>query len=345
MSVTVLGAGSWGTALAAVFAKNGHRVVLWARRQDVVNEIHTFHTNQRYLSSTTLPVTLTATTDIRKALDGSDVVVFVVPSQSMKRLVGEVSEYLPEQALLAHAVKGFDLPSNQTMSQVIRSVIPDSERRIAVISGPSHAEEVVADLPTTVVVSSDCQQTAEQLQDLLMNPALRVYTNPDVMGTELGGSLKNIIALGVGVADGLGFGDNAKAALMTRGLAEISRLGMAMGASPLTFAGLSGVGDLIVTCTSRHSRNFRAGRLIGQGLSHEAALAEIGMAVEGVPATIAAGQLASIHGVQMPIARALNDILFQGKAPAAAVLDLMGRERAHEIEEVARTDISPKWRL
>lgn len=343
MKATVLGSGSWGTALASVLATNGHTTYIWGRQPQIASDINQNHRNARYLKDATLPTSLLATVDLQEALDGAGLVVYAVASQGMSEVVHQTGPYMADNTLIAHAVKGFDLPTRMRMSQVLEQAFPENKRKIAVITGPSHAEEVVAGLPTTLVVASPYRVTAEHVQDALMNPVLRVYTNPDVVGAELGGSLKNIIALGVGIADGLGFGDNAKAALMTRGLAEIARLGTKMGASPLTFAGLSGVGDLIVTCTSLHSRNFRTGRLLGQGLKLNQALAQIGMAVEGIPTTRAAMQLAREYGAEMPITEALAGVLFEGKNPADAVEDLMGRARSHEIEEVAREKMSPKW--
>lgn len=345
MKAAVVGAGSWGTALATVLTQNGHETTLWTRRSEVATEISTNHTNTRYLPDVSLPDALVATEHLGEALVGAELVIFAVPSTAMAGVVDLARPAIPPDAWLSHAVKGFDMPSKRRMSEVLEQALPHAAARLSVISGPSHAEEVVRSLPTTLVVAAARRETAEVMQDALMNPYLRVYTNPDVVGAELGGSLKNIIALGVGIADGLGYGDNAKAALMTRGLAEIARLGMKMGASVLTFAGLSGVGDLIVTCTSRHSRNFRTGRLLGQGYSLQDALTQVGMAVEGIPTTRAAIALAADHAVEMPIAQALYDVLFSDKRPAEAVGDLMGRARSHEIEEVARTDIAPKWSL
>ncbi|GMA52521.1 glycerol-3-phosphate dehydrogenase [NAD(P)+] [Alicyclobacillus contaminans] len=343
MNITVLGAGSWGTALASVLCHNGHRTTLWVRRPEQCREINERHTNVKYLPDARLPEALVASTDLHEAVRDAQIVIFSVPSQAMPEVVRDASPLVQSCDVVAHAVKGFDVTTGQRMSQLILSTKQVGKAQLAVITGPSHAEEVVAGLPTTVVVAAYERATAELLQDALMNPYFRVYTNPDVVGAELAGSLKNIIALGVGMADGLGFGDNAKAALMTRGLAEMARLGMKMGASPLTFAGLSGVGDLIVTCTSQHSRNFRAGRLIGSGFSLEEALGAVGMVVEGVRTVRAAVALAERFHIEMPIANALYDVLFTGKKPSVAVEELMGRERGHEVEEVARELLAPKW--
>ena len=343
MRVAVLGAGSWGTALASALAENRCEVTIWARDARITQQIQSDHINTRYLPNAKLPASLRATTDLKTALMDAEVVIYVVPSAAMREVVELSRPLLSGAPILCHAVKGFDPTTGSTMTDLLLEYHPDARDRFCVIAGPSHAEEVVEGLPTTIVAAAYTRATAEAIQDLLMSKVLRVYTNPDVKGAELGGALKNIIALGVGIADGLGFGDNAKAALMTRGLTEIARIGLKLGASVLTFAGLSGVGDLIVTCTSLHSRNYRTGKLLGQGKSLEEALAEVGMAVEGVNATRIAIQLASSHGVEMPIANALSEVLFHGKPPRAAVEDLMGRARVHEIEEVARDQISASW--
>lgn len=343
MNVAVLGAGSWGTALAATLVKNACRVTIWARDRQVAQEINVQNQNSRYLPGAKLPVGLHATTELEDALIASNVVIFAVPSGAMRDVVERSKPLITGHPILCHAVKGFDPQTSSTMTDLILEYHPEAEKRVCVIAGPSHAEEVVTGLPTTIVAAAYSRLTAETVQDLLMNRVLRVYTNPDVKGAELGGALKNIIALGVGIADGLGFGDNAKAALMTRGLTEIARLGLKLGASVLTFAGLSGVGDLIVTCTSRHSRNYQTGKWLGQGKSLEEALKLVGMAVEGINTTRIAVALAATHGIEMPIAQALYEVLFDGKAPRTAVEDLMTRARIHEIEEIASEQISASW--
>jgi glycerol-3-phosphate dehydrogenase (NAD(P)+) len=343
MRAAVLGAGSWGTALAAVLCRNGHDTVLWGRRREIVEEINQHRMNSHYLPDAVLPSALIATDDLPDAVRRADLVIFAVPSSALAALVEVVRPHLPRACILAHAIKGFDLPTKRRMSEVITDGIEDAAERVCAICGPSHAEEVIRELPTTLVIASRYRAVAEAVQDALMNGALRVYTNPDIIGAEIGGSLKNIIALGVGIADGLGFGDNAKAALMTRGLAEMTRLGIKMGASALTFAGLSGVGDLIVTCTSRHSRNFRTGQLLGQGVPVQEAVRRIGMAVEGIPATKAAMEIRADYGVEMPITEALYHVLFEGMSPRDAVIDLMGRAKSHELEEVAREALAPQW--
>lgn len=343
MKATVLGAGSWGTALANILSQNGHETVIWGRDSSVVRAIHSNHVNTHYLPDAVLSSTLSATDDLEAALAGADLVVLSVPSRALPELLQRALPYIPRQSLVAHAVKGFIRPDNGRVSEYISTMLPGADRRLAVVSGPSHAEEVVREVPTTVVVASKSQSTAEAVQNALMNAAFRVYTQADMVGVELGGTLKNIIALGVGLADGLGLGDNTKAALMTRGLAEMTRLGIALGASPLTFSGLAGIGDLIVTCTSSHSRNFRAGRLLATGLSLEETLAKIGMAVEGVGTTFAAAQLAAEVGVEMPITRALQQVLEGSCSPSEAVKSLMQRDKSHEMEDVGQSVIAQTW--
>ena len=343
MRIAVIGAGSWGIALASTLHQNGHEVSLWARDQAVADAITNTNRHPKYLPGIVLPPGLTCTSDLQSALSGSDVCIFAVASEAALTMMELSHPYMPETCLLVHAIKGFEFPTLQRMSELLLDNFDQSSERVAVIAGPSHAEEVARQMPTTLVVAAFSQNTAEAVQDILMAPHLRVYTNPDVIGTEIGGTLKNIIALGVGIADGMGFGDNAKAALMTRGLAEITRLGIAMGASAMTFAGLSGVGDLIVTCTSEHSRNFRAGQLLGQGKRVDEAITEIGMAVEGIRSTRAAKMLSQLHNVDMPITCVMFDVLFRAKSVKVAVSELMGRARNHEVEEVAQSDLSKQW--
>lgn len=343
MKVAILGAGSWGTALASAFVHGGTRTVLWARNPEIVQQITNNHMNPRYLPDAHLSNRIEATTQMDRAIDGAEVILFAVPSAYIRPVMEQAFSLLSGQPILCHAVKGFDATSGKTISDLMLDYAPDAGPRIGVLAGPTHAEEVVAGLPTTIVAAAYRRSTAELLQDLLMAPALRVYTNPDVKGAELGGALKNIIALGVGIADGLGFGDNARAALMTRGLTEITRLGVQLGASVLTFSGLSGVGDLIVTCTSRHSRNYRAGKLLGQGVALEDALQTVGMAVEGISTTRIAVKLARDVGVEMPISESISDVLFDHRPPRRAVEDLMSRAKVHEMEEVASHQIFAQW--
>ncbi|MBP1155247.1 MULTISPECIES: NAD(P)H-dependent glycerol-3-phosphate dehydrogenase [unclassified Paenibacillus] len=333
----VLVAGSWGTAIASVLAENGREVFLWSRNVKQVEEINTEHRNSRFLNDAVLSPLIRATTSMEEAVKGAEAVVIVAPSSAMREIASALKSYIHDHTLLIHATKGFESGSLKRMSEVLVDELTSYDpSRIVVLSGPSHAEEVIERCPTTVVVASHKKAAAEQAQDLLINSYFRVYTNPDVVGVEVGGALKNIIALGAGLSDGLGFGDNAKAALLTRGLAEMARLGTAMGGSPLTFAGLAGIGDLVVTSTSRHSRNWRAGSMLAQGLSLEEVLTKMGMVVEGVKTTQAAYRLARQYGITMPITNELHQVLFDGKDPKTAVEDLMGRGPTHEIEEVAK---------
>ncbi|SFS81714.1 NAD(P)H-dependent glycerol-3-phosphate dehydrogenase [Paenibacillus sp. BC26] len=330
----VLVSGSWGTALAAVLADNNYEVALWARNETQVDEINTLHTNSRFLKDAVLPLNITATTDMETAVKGAEIVLFVAPSSAMRDVAKLAAPYISEDAICIHATKGFESVTYKRMTTVLLEELPIKADRLVVLSGPSHAEEVVRKLPTTVVVASANVEAAERAQDAFITPYFRVYTNRDVIGVEVAGAIKNIIALGAGLTDGLGFGDNAKAALLTRGLAEISRLGNAMGANPLTFAGLAGVGDLVVTCTSKHSRNWRAGSMLAEGLSLDEVLSRMGMVVEGVRTTSAARELAHEYGVEMPITEQLFAVLFQNKSPRSAVESLMGRGRTHETEDL-----------
>ncbi|SHE43690.1 glycerol-3-phosphate dehydrogenase (NAD(P)+) [Seinonella peptonophila] len=332
--VAVLGAGSWGTALATVLADNGCNVMVWARRKELAEEIDQHHTNQKYLPNQILPASIHATHSLRDAVIDRDIILFVVPSQVVRTVAKEVCPYVKENAMILHASKGFELETYKRISEVLIEECVDWKERLAVISGPSHAEEVVRRSPTTVVVASESNQVAEEAQSVLMNSYFRVYTNPDLIGVEVGGALKNIIGLASGVAAGLDYGDNALAALMTRGLAEIARLGIQLGADPLTFVGLAGIGDLIATCTSQHSRNWRAGYLLGRGEELQQILTEMGMVVEGVKTTQAAYSLARKYQVEMPIADQLYSILFQKKHPKQAVSELMNRGRTNELDEI-----------
>ncbi|MDD9267623.1 NAD(P)H-dependent glycerol-3-phosphate dehydrogenase [Paenibacillus sp. GCM10023248] len=343
--VSVLVAGSWGTALATVLADNGKQVLLWSRNEEQVREINEKHRNSRFLPDVDLSPLIVATTSLQEAVEGADTIILVVPSSGMRDVASQIRPYLKPDALLVHATKGFETGTLKRMTEVLADELPDMDAsRFVVLSGPSHAEEVIRQCPTTVVVAAQDLAAAEAAQDLMINSYFRVYTNPDVAGVEVGGALKNIIALGAGLTDGLGFGDNAKAALLTRGLAEIARLGTTMGANPLTFAGLAGIGDLIVTCTSQHSRNWRAGNKLAKGTPLEAVLQEMGMVVEGVKTTKAAYELSRKYDVTMPITDELYKVLFEGKSPQLAAQDLMGRVRTHELEEVATDALTNVWK-
>jgi glycerol-3-phosphate dehydrogenase (NAD(P)+) len=337
--VAVLVAGSWGTALASLLADNDLEVWLWSRNAAEVENINQLHRNQRFFKEAQLSPKLKATLSMEEAIDGAQAIVIAAPSAGMREVSSLLRPLMTggqlKESLIIHVAKGFEAETLKRMTTVIAEEIPGYDpNRLVVLSGPSHAEEVILQCPTTVVVASGDIQAAEAAQDLFINGYFRVYTNPDVVGVELSGALKNIIALGAGLIDGLGLGDNAKAALMTRGLAEISRLGVKMGANPLTFAGLAGIGDLIVTCTSKHSRNWRAGYMLGQGKLLSEVLESMGMVVEGVKTTKAAYELARSYEVTMPITDALYQVLFQAKSPKEAIKDLMARDKTHEIEEV-----------
>jgi len=328
-NVAVYGAGSWGSALAVVLANAGHQVALIGRHADEIERMRQNRENARYLPGVILPPGVLPTTDL--ALLNADLVVLSVPSHSVREAARKLKGYIKPGCIVVNTAKGMEEVSHLRLSEVLTMELPQNP--IAVLSGPSHAEEVGRNMPTTVVVASDVD-TAIAVQDLMMTPEFRVYTNPDIIGVELGGALKNVIALCTGIADGLGFGDNTKAALMTRGLAEIARLGVALGGHPLTFTGLSGVGDLIVTCTSPHSRNRRAGVALGQGKPLETVLKDVGMVVEGVRAARIAYELSLEKHISMPITEQAYKVLFEGADPKFAVLDLMTRGKRHELEEV-----------
>lgn len=334
-NVTVLGAGSWGTALAIVLAENGHNTIVWTHREDQATEINQHHTNKTYLPHTTLPTSLVATSDLSKAVSHATIIVVAVPTKAIREVCINVSELLTKKVLFVHVSKGIEPDSLLRISELMKeSLNPSMIEDIVVLSGPSHAEEVVMQHPTTVTAACANLEAAEKVQDLFMNGYFRVYTNDDLVGVEIGGALKNVIALAAGITDGLNYGDNAKAALITRGLAEITRLGVKMGGNPFTFAGLTGMGDLIVTCTSVHSRNWRAGNLLGKGMKLPEVLEQMGMVVEGVRTTKAAHQLAKKYDVPMPITSALYDVLFNEKEPKAAVDELMIRMKKREIDDL-----------
>ena len=333
-SIAVIGAGSWGTALSMVLADNEHEVRLWSHNPHQVMEINGEHTNTKYLPEIVLQENIKAFSSLKETLAGIEVVVMAVPTKAIREVLGKIKQIQKEPLVIVHVSKGIEPDTLLRISEMIEEEMPiELVDSIVVLSGPSHAEEVSLRRPTTVAVSSKKMGAAERVQDLFINGNFRVYTNSDIIGVEIGGALKNIIALAAGVSDGLGYGDNAKAALMTRGLAEISRLGMKMGANPLTFSGLTGLGDLIVTCTSVHSRKWRAGNLLGKGKKLQEVLDNMGMVVEGVRTTKAAWQLAKKYNVQMPITNALYDVLFHGIDPKDAVDALMTRGKTNEMEQ------------
>lgn len=342
--ICVLGAGSWGTAQAILLASVGHKVILWGRVEDGVTHIKEIGQNQRFLPGVTIPDTVEITTNITEAVQQAQAVVLAVPAQTVRQVLESITGRLPTDVLLINTAKGIEIATGQRISQVTSEVLgEDILARYAVISGPSHAEEVARQIPTAVTAASANEETAHRVQDLYMAPWFRVYTNPDVAGVELGGSLKNIIAIAAGIIYGLGYGDNTQAALITRGLTEVTRLGLAMGGDFRTFAGLSGLGDLVVTCSSRHSRNRRAGEMIGQGMSLDQTLQQIGMVVEGVYTCQIAHRLAESFQVDMPITRACYRILYEKVDPGEEVFGLMKRGKKHEIEDIVQPgDVSGK---
>ncbi|KYG33115.1 NAD(P)H-dependent glycerol-3-phosphate dehydrogenase [Alkalihalobacillus trypoxylicola] len=335
--VAVIGAGSWGTALALVLADNEHEVKLWGRRQEQMDEVTHKHTNHKYLPNITLPPSIEGTVDLKKAITGAEFIVLVTPTKVIREMVQQLIKVMEKEAVIIHASKGIEPGTHKRVSEMISEEFEQTNfmKDLIVLSGPSHAEEVALRQPTTVTASSLNINAAEQVQDLFMNHHFRVYTNADLIGVEIGGSLKNIIGLVCGLTNGLGYGDNTKAAIMTRGLAEMARLGIKLGANPMTFSGLSGLGDLIVTCTSVHSRNWRAGQMIGQGLVLDEVLDKMGMVVEGVRTTKATHELATKLNVEMPITNALYKVLFEQVNPKEAAELLMGRLKKHEVEEVS----------
>lgn len=328
--IAVLGAGSWGSVLAKVLVENGHEVALWSNSQAQVDELNQQHTNAKYLPDLIYPEALKATTDLKAAVKDAGTVLFVVPTKVIRLVAQQLIEVLEElgtKPLIVHASKGLELGSHKRISEVIAEEIPIKYRSgMVVLSGPSHAEEVARQDITLITAASEDLANAKKVQALFMNDYLRIYTNSDVVGVETGAAFKNVIAIGAGALHGLGYGDDAKAALMTRGLAEISRLGVSFGADPLTFIGLSGVGDLIVTCTSVHSRNWRAGDQLGQGKSLEDVIANMGMVIEGINTCKAAYELAQQKGIEMPITQAIYNVLYKQADIKSEIANLMQRE-------------------
>ena len=326
--ISIMGAGSWGMALAILLSNSGHEVSIWSALEDEVRMLDQTRQSPGKLPGIILPDQIRVTGDAEALLNDPDIVVMAVPSVFTRSTSAALSRYVKQGQVIVDVAKGIEADTLMTLSQIISQEIPQAE--VCVLSGPSHAEEVSRGIPTMCVVSSRSYETAVFLQKIFMCPVFRVYTTSDMLGVELGGSLKNVIALAAGIADGLGYGDNTKAALITRGISEIARLGTSMGARQETFYGLSGIGDLIVTCASVHSRNRKAGYLIGQGYTIEQAMAEVKMIVEGVYSAKAAASLAEKYQVEMPIVAEVNRVLFEGKSAADAVQDLMLRDRKVE---------------
>ena len=327
--IGIIGAGSWGTALSKVVADNGHEVTVWSIVESEIEMLKAEHEHKDKLPGVKLPEQIVYTTKIEEAIAGMDVCVLAVPSPFTRSTSKMMAPYVKQGQIIVNVAKGVEEKTLMTLSEIIEEEIPAAE--VAVLSGPSHAEEVGRGLPTTVVVGAKYRKIAEYLQGVFMNEVFRVYTSSDMLGIELGGALKNVIALAAGIADGLGCGDNTKAALITRGIAEITRLGLVMGGKAETFSGLTGIGDLIVTCASMHSRNRRAGILIGQGKSMEEAMAEVKQVVEGVCSAKAASGLARKYESEMPIVDKVNEVLFEGLPAKQAMRELMLRDRKNEI--------------
>ena len=327
--VAFIGGGSFGTALAIQLCKKGNEVNIFDRDINVCNDININKRNDKYIKDLVIPEkNIKAFNNIDEAIEGIDYLVLAIPSHVIRDVTKSLKGKINKDAVVISIAKGIEANSNKRLSEVIEEELP--ENPVVILSGPSHAEEVAELIPTTLVSTSKNMKYAEKVQELFMTDSLRIYTNEDIIGVEIGGAVKNIIALAAGVGDGVGYGDNTKAALMTRGMKEISRVGIALGGKEETFFGLTGMGDLIVTCTSMHSRNRRAGILIGKGYSLDEALQEVGMIVEGVKACKAFHELNSKIGVSMPITDALYSVLFEGKDPRIAVKELMLREKKNE---------------
>ncbi len=331
--VSVLGAGSWGTALAVMLHGNHHQVTLWSALSDEVAQLRRDREQKGKLPGVHIPEDIVITDCLEEAVKDREMLVLAVPSVFVRGTARQLSGLVPEGQLIVCVAKGVEEDTLMTMTDIIEQELPMVDA--AVLSGPSHAEEAGKGIPTTCVAGAHTRQTAEHIQNLFMSETFRVYTSPDMLGIELGAALKNVVALAAGIADGLGYGDNTKAALITRGMAEISRLGIAMGGKIETFYGLSGIGDLIVTCASVHSRNRRAGYLIGQGCTMQEAMDQVKMVVEGVYSAKAARELAEKYQVEMPIIEQVNRVLFENKAPGEAVRELMLRDKKIETSVLA----------
>ena len=343
-NVGIIGAGSWGTALAVLLHNNGNQITIWSALADEIKMLNETHEQKDKLPGVKLPEDMVFTTDLQASIEGKDVLVLAVPSPFTRSTSAQMAPFVKEGQKIVNVAKGIEETTLMTLSEIIEQEIPQAD--VAVLSGPSHAEEVGRGIPTTIVVGSRKKETADYLQNLFMNDVFRVYTSSDVLGIELGAALKNVVALAAGIADGLGYGDNTKAALITRGIAEIARLGIHMGCRIETFYGLTGIGDLIVTCASMHSRNRRAGILIGQGKTMEEAMAEVKMVVEGVYSAKAGYALSQKYQVSMPIIEQVNKVLFEGANASEAVKELMVRSKKVEnidLRMLSQADVEMPW--
>lgn len=330
--ISLLGAGTWGCALAILLAGKGHDVTIWTKIENEAKMLESNRNNMKNLPGAIMPEKVKITLDLENACKDKDLIVMAVASPYIRVTAKSAKPFIKDGQIIVNVSKGIEDGTLYTLSQVLKEELPQAD--IAVLSGPSHAEEVSRGVPTTIVVGAGTKETARFIQDVFITELFRVYTSPDIIGIELGGSLKNVIALAAGIVDGLGFGDNTKAALMTRGMAEISRLGIKMGGKMETFMGLSGFGDLFVTCTSIHSRNWNAGNLMGQGKSMDEAMKQVNQVVEGVNSAKAALALAKKNEVEMPIVEQINKVLFEEKSPKDALIDLLGRDRRKEYKSL-----------
>ncbi|NLK75940.1 MAG: NAD(P)H-dependent glycerol-3-phosphate dehydrogenase [Clostridiales bacterium] len=326
--ISILGAGTWGCALAILLSGNGHEVTIYTKIEKEAKDLEGNRKSLKNLPGAVLSEDIKITLNLEEACKDKDIIVMAVASPYIREISKAASPYIKKGQIIVNVSKGIEYGTFYTLSDIINEEIAQAD--IAVLSGPSHAEEVSRGIPTTIVVGATTKETAKFIQDVFMNDVFRVYTSPDIVGIELGGSIKNVIALAAGIVDGLNLGDNTKAALMTRGIAEITRLGIKMGAKMETFSGLSGIGDLFVTCTSKHSRNRNAGYLIGQGYSLEETIKKVNQVVEGVNCAKAAFELSKKYDVEMPIVEKINEVLFEGKAPIDAVNDLLVRDKRKE---------------
>lgn len=332
MKVSVIGSGSWGCSLAMVLAKNNHDVSIYSRNLEQVEEINIKHKNEKYLKGVRFDENIKASNSLKDVLKDSEIVVLAVPTQQIRSVLLEIKKYISEDKILVDVAKGIEVSSGFRVSEICEEILP--RNKYSILSGPSHAEEVSREIPTTVVISSNDNSVSEKVRDFFMNENFRIYINSDLIGVEIAGAIKNIIAFGAGVLDGMGYGDNSKSALITRGLNEIVKFGISYGANKSTFYGLSGIGDLVVTCTSKHSRNWRAGYLIGCGKNLDETLKEVNMVVEGISTTKIVHSMAKEKNVEMPITDAIYSVLYGDLDVRTAVNKLMTREKKKEFEDI-----------
>ena len=330
--ISVIGSGGWGIALAILLHKNGHNLTIWSFDKKEAEELKITRENKTKLPNILLPEDIKVTSDLKEAVDDKDILILAVPSKAIRSVSKSLKNIIKDNQIIVNVAKGLEEDTLKTMTDIIEEELKGKKPQVAVLSGPSHAEEVGKGIPTTCVVSAHNKELTLYLQNIFMNPSFRVYTSPDMLGVEIGGALKNVIALAAGIADGLNYGDNTKAALITRGIKEISLLGVAMGGEQSTFYGLTGLGDLIVTCASMHSRNRRAGILLGQGKTLDEAIKEVNMVVEGVYSAKSALMAAKKYNVEIPIIEQVNAVLFENKNAAEAVNELMIRDKKLEIQ-------------